>query len=409
MNMAHRSAHELTDSQRTRGILALMASTTIGLIGQFMFSPLLVFLLQARGLPPSQIGLFSATVWLGILVATPQTGRIVARIGRRNALIASLAIPCLTMTGVASTESLWIWTPLNFIAGMATSMRWVLAESCIAELVPAHRRGRIIGMYQTLLGAALVSAPMLLAWLGPTRPGTRWVSLGLLVAGLLITLATPRLPAVAAGDTRTGMRGLWSAARTMPLAAVAGFVGGFFELGIAALLPVYGLAIGLGTAGAAMLLSASGLGSMLAMLPLGEAADRFSATRVMRVCALTTLLASMALPLVAFSPAVAWPLAFLWGAAGGALYTLTMIEIGHRHHGSRLISATSLLVVSYTLGSLCGPIASGMAIEWSVDYAVPGIFSAVAAIGWFSLRAATVAGTSTATANESPLPVDRPA
>ncbi|MEZ5651470.1 MAG: MFS transporter [Burkholderiaceae bacterium] len=386
MSQTARSATGLTDAERKRGIVALMASTAIGLIGQFMFSPLLVFLLQARGVSPSRIGLFSATVWMGILIATPQASRLVARLGPRNALILSLAIPCLTMSGVASTSSLWIWTPLNLIAGMATSMRWVVAEATIAELAPAHRRGRIVGLYQTLLGASLVLAPVLLAWLGPTQASTPWIGIAFVLTGLLITLGTPRLSRAGGHGERAGYRGLFEAARTMPLAAVAGFTGGFFELGIAALLPVYGLAIGLGTAGAALLLSASGLGSMLAMLPLGEAADRFTASRVMRACALANLIAALLLPLVAVSNVIAWPLAFVWGAAGGALYTLAMIEIGHRYAGSRLLMSTSLLVVGYTLGSLVGPIVSGLAIEWSVDYAVPATFALVAGIGWSALK-----------------------
>ncbi len=388
MTGAPRPGGALTDAERTRGIVALMVSTTVGLVGQFMFSPLLVFLLQARGLPASQIGLFSATVWVGILVATPQAARIVAAIGHRNALILSLAIPCLTMAGIASTTQLWIWTPLYFLAGMAVSMRWVVAEACIAEFAPAHRRGRIVGLYQTLLGASFVASPMLLAWLGPTSPSTPWIGLAFPLAGLLVTLAVPPLAPIARPVHGIGLRALARTAHALPLAFVAGSVGGFFELGIAALLPVYGLAIGMGTAGAALLLSASGLGSTLAMLPLGEAADRFSPRRVMHVCAAANLAAALALPAVGWSTAFAWPLAFVWGAAGGALYTLAMIEIGHRHQGSDLISATSLLVVGYTTGSLIGPIVSGVAIEWSVGLAVPAVFTAAAGLGWLLLVAA---------------------
>lgn len=378
----------LDDARRTRGLVALMLSATIGLIGQFMVTPLMIFLLEARGVAPSRIGLFGATVWIGILVATPQAARLVALLGHRRALLLSFAVPCVTMSGIALTDSLWIWTPLYFLAGMAVSVRWVVGEAAIAELAPGHRRGRIVGLYQTLLGAAFVIAPVLLAWLGPTQPSTPWIALVFPFAGLLITLAVPRLPTPRAG-TGSGYRGLLGAARAMPLAVVAGVFGGFFELGIATMLPIYGLAIGMTTAGAALLLSASGLGSSLFMLPLGEAADRFSGRRVMHACAALTLLAALLLPVTVAWPALAWPLAFFWGGAGGALYTLAMIEIGHRHKGHELIASTSLLVVCYTIGGVIGPIVTGAAIELSPSWAVPATFTLAAAAGWAALSAAT--------------------
>ncbi|MEZ5738462.1 MAG: MFS transporter [Burkholderiaceae bacterium] len=272
----------LTPRQRSRGLTALMSSTVVSLSGQFMVTPLLVFLLSERQVPVSIIGLFSAASWLGILCTTPWAAQIVARIGYRQALLLSLALPCLTLSGIALTHDILLWAVLNFIGGAAMSLRWIVGEACVAELAPPHRRGRIVGLYQTLLGASFVLAPALLAWMGPTHPLAPWTAVGALALGVVLTLFVPPLPVAADQSAHAGLGGLWMAARAMPAVVMAGMFGGFFEIGIASLLPAYGLAVGFAGA-AALLVSASGLGSLLVMLPLGEATDRYSARTVMHV------------------------------------------------------------------------------------------------------------------------------
>ena len=368
-----------------RGLIALMASTFVAVIGQFMVSPWLVFRLDALGTPVTTIGWFSAASWIGLLVSTPFTAGIVRRIGQRNALIVSLAVALTALATITTTDFVPLWALMTFLAGIAMSVRWVVTEAVIAELAPVHRRGRIVGLYQTLLGAAFILAPTLIAWLGPANPHVPVVAMSCLATGLALSLMVPHLASAhRAGDVR-GWRGLWLAAMANPSLLVAGFLGGFFELGVAALLPVYGMAIGFTSAVAAMLIATSGIGSALMMLPTGEAADRLTPRRVSLGCATVNLLACLALPIVPAMPALAWPLAFIWGGAGGALYTLAMIELGHRHRGVRLISATALLVMSYTMGGLCGPIVSGYAIDMSIGFAFPIAFASIAGVGLAAL------------------------
>jgi hypothetical protein len=103
---------------------------------------------------------------------------------------------------------------------------------------------------------------------------------------------------------------------------------------------VAGLVGGLGAALAALLVSASGLGSSL-----GAGA----------------------------------------GVAGGGLYTVAMIDIGHRHQGVALVSATSVLVMSYTLGGMMAPALGGVALQWSPQWGFPVLLAAWAVVGTLAL------------------------
>ena len=71
------------------------------------------------------------------------------------------------------------------------------------------------------------------------------------------------------------------------------------------------------------------------------------------------------LPMSQNVPALLWIIAFVWGAAGGCLYTLAMTGMAQRFSGSKVLSATTLMVMSYTVGGISGPAVAGYAVEWS--------------------------------------------
>jgi hypothetical protein len=80
-----------------------------------------------------------------------------------------------------------------------------------------------------------------------------------------------------------------------------------------------------------------------------------------------------------------WPIVFIWGASGGALYTLSMTDIGSREKGISLVNSTAVLVLTYTLGGLIASAASGALIEWSFKLGFPALLIAVAGLGLLTL------------------------
>ena len=394
--MSHRPPHDLPPQQARLGLASIFGSTFLELTGYFMLAPWLLLRLKDADLPTWLAGLFAATAWAGIFLVTPFASAVTRRLGRRPTLWLSGLLPVLAGLVFSLTDTLWLWFGMQLLAGMASGLRWVLSESVVAECAPPHQRGRWIGIFETMVGSTFVAGPMLLAWIGPTRPEALWAALALMTLGLLWSLAIPPLPSEPDGQqAEVGLRGVWRALREHPVIMLAGFVGGFFESGLTAILPLYGLALGLGAAAAALLVSASGLGSSLLMLPAGLLADRLgrggpgsfwggarqTRLQLMRIFAAITLLGSGLLPWVADKPWLAWPLAFVWGGAGGCLYTLSMIDIGSRERGITLVNSTAVLVMAYTLGGVLAPALGAAALQWSPRLGFPVLLIAVAAAG----------------------------
>lgn len=386
----------------TLGLAAIFGATFFELVGYFMLMPLLLLRLKDLGQSTALAGVFAASGWLGILLMVPFASAVTRALGRRTTLWLSALIPTLACGLFALTSALPLWFALKLVAGMASGLRWVLAEAIVAEFAPPARRGRYVGLFETLVGITFVVGPLMLAWVGPQSDTAIWVAFAFMAIGLVWSLLIPKVPPAAdAHGARVGLAGVWHALIAHPLIMSVGFIGGFFESGLTSILPLYGLVLGLGAVAAALLVSASGLGSALTMLPAGVLADRMAhhprqrwgdqrAARLtlMRLCAGITLAGTLAIPFVAGQPWLAAPVAFVWGGAGGCLYTLAMIDIGSREQGITLVNSTAVLVMSYTLGGVLAPVLGAAALQWAPLLGFPVLLLGVAALGVWLLRRA---------------------
>lgn len=390
--MNHATAAPMAPEKSSpRGLLSVFGSTLFQLSGIFMLSPLLLLMLKKAEVSTTVAGLFAATTWLGVFAITPFASLLAQKLGRRPTMWLASTLPMLAAVGFLTTDRLWVWFALELMAGVAGGLRWVLAEAFIAEFAPPGQTGRFIGAYATMVGLTFVIGPALLAWVGTDNTHALWLVIALLAIGLAWTALIPALPPDHDHHTaHVGLLGLWLAVRAYPVIMLAGFVGGFFELGLASILPLYGLALGLDAGTAALLVSVSGLGGTLMALPAGMLADRFASPEQGRrtmMTALTALvlLSTLASPWVTHNTWLIWPVVGIWGASGGALYTLAMVDIGAREKGMTLVNSTAVLVLAYTLGGLIASSASGALLDWSMTLAFPTLLISVATIGLAAL------------------------
>jgi MFS family permease len=378
---------------RTVALTAVFASTCLGLVALFMFFPLLLFTLKGMGWSDAWVGGVAAIEWLGLAIGTPFVAGWVRRMGLRRAFVVSGLVPFLAYLGITLTPWPALWALLILLSGIAGSMRWIVAEAAVAELANAATRGRTVGLFGTMISLTYIAGPALLAWVGTEGDAaerSRWVAVAIGGLGVLVGLGMPQMDSHrdAVGDAsaaRLGWRGIADAMRAAPLLLVAGALGGFYEAGGTGVLPLYGLALGLGTGMAALLVSACGVGGTLTMAPAGLLADRWPHRRIYLIAAASTALASAAMLLVPHWPPLAYLVAGVWGGSGGAMYTLAMADAGARGKGVTLVNFTAVLVLSYTLGGSAAPLLGGLALSVAPGWGLPVLMTAVALLGWAAL------------------------
>jgi hypothetical protein len=76
----------------------------------------------------------------------------------------------------------------------------------------------------------------------------------------------------------------------------------------------------------------------------------------------------------------------VWGGVGGALYTLTMIQVAHQFDGRATAGGAAAMITGYTVGGAIGPLASGASLQWLGTTGTALLLSALALATWFAAR-----------------------
>jgi MFS family permease len=334
----------------------LASSFAVGLtLG--LASPLVALSLAARGHDSLTVGLTAAVYSLSILAAAVGVPRLMHRVGALPVLLGGLLLGALSLALMPVFDALAAWFLLRIAMGIGTALDWVVSETWVNSLASEARRGRTVGLYATVWGAGIAGGPILLAVVGPEGPVPFLAGAGLLLlAGIPVIAARRHIPRLA-GEKMPG--GLLAVAPRAPLAIATGLLSGFGEGAVFALLPVFGLGIGLAPAAAAGLTSAFAAGGILLQPVVGWLADRVDRAILLLAATAVSITCMALVPVAAGDPSTLWPLVFLWGGTVAGYYTLGLVQLGQRFTGGDLATANTGFIIAYTGGMAIGPTVAG--------------------------------------------------
>jgi MFS family permease len=354
-----------TREQKASLTAALAGAVGVGLS---LTIPLLSLEMARMGLSGGWIGANTAVAGIASLIVVPFVPRLAARFGVLPLLWASIFLSAASILGFRALYSFGWWFPLRFLFSSGLGILFVLSEYWINTAAPPGRRGFVMGIYATVLALGFAAGPGLLALVGTVgwTPYGAGAGLFLLAAGPLL-LARNLSPEIGHGTGRTVASFLVAA----PAATLAALVFGALETGVFALLPVYALRIGFEASDAAMLVTATALGTVACQIPIGLLSDRMDRRLVLLGSAAAGLLASLLIPPLSGSTPALWAILFAFGGLTGALYTVGLAHLGARFTGADLASANAAFVLLYNGGLIAGPPIVG----WGMDVAPPHGFA----------------------------------
>jgi len=364
-------------------LVRLFGSTLFELVGVLMIMPVLTVQLAMRGEAAWLIGLFGASLYVAVFGVTPFAARITRRFGLREVYIATGLCPLLVVSVFMLTERIALWFLAVAVLGCSGGLRWVAAESYVASAASEARRGAVVGAFQAMVGACFVLGPLALTLTGTDGRFPFAVSALLLATGLACLIGLAPLPAV---DTAPSPGAFTLLLRERPMLVLAALIGGFLESGASTFLPVEALETGVSGRAAAALVAVLGVGGFVVQFPLGALADRFAERTLLRACLWAGLLGALLLVLDDRWPLLLWAVAFIWGAAGGGIYTLAMVTVAHRYTGVALVGATSALVFAFSAGAALSPALSGLVMAWWPSFGFACLMSGVALSGLIAMR-----------------------
>lgn len=356
-------------------IAGITVTVTVFAISQGLSYPLLSFILQRQGMSPGMIGLSAAMTPLGFIVSSLAVPALSRRLGAGRFAVACALISGTILAIIGWQQNIWLWFPLRFLLGFFANPLYVISETWLLAVTPAARRGRIMGVYTSMISAGFAAGPLTLAIVGtegwpPFIVGV--AAFALCAISLLGVLG--RLPDIS-GDHGTSVLAF---VRLAPLILFAVFTAAGFEQVLMSLVSVYGQAFGSPEERMSLLLTVFIAGNIALQIPFGAIAEHIGALNMMLICAVGGLLGALLLPYVFTTPLI-WPIAFLWGAVAFGVYTMALVLLGERFSGAMLITGNSAFALFWGVGGIVGPPVTGSVMSQIGPQGLPLTLGAISA------------------------------
>ena len=346
----------------------IIATVTVFAVAQGLTYPLLSFILERQGTTPGLIGFSAAMTPLGFIVSSLFTPALVRRVGAARFAVLCSILAATALIAIAWTQDVWAWMPLRFLLGFFANPLYMISETWLVSITPAARRGRIMGLYSSIVSAGFGLGPLSLGLVGTQGwPPFLIGSAAFLVCGLIVLAVAPRLPDMPREGEAVSVGGFFALA---PLLLFAVFTAAAFEQVLLSLFAVYGAALGSAEERIASLITCFIAGNAVLQIVLGRAAERFGSTRMMLFCVLACLAGCLLLPLL-FATWLIWPLFFVWGGVSFGIYTLSLIQLGERFTGQALIAGNAAFGIVWGIGGIVGSPVAGLTMQLTGHQGLP--------------------------------------
>jgi len=366
-----------TAGQRRLSLLVIYLSIFGAGVAWGALMPLMALRLARQGVDASMIGLNTAMSPLAILAVGPFLPRLIARLGTLASICYGLSAAAITVLLLPALPSLPAWFVLRFLGGAAASVEWVVSETWLNLVASERDRGRIMGLYATILALGFAIGPTLVGFVGIDG----WMPFLLVVLAILLSAS----PLPFAGGLAPAMPAhqevpLTRLVRAQPLVMACALLGGVVDLALFALLPVYGLRHGLDQAHVLIAVSVFAGGNVVLQIPIGWIADHLSRRAMLITCILATILGALLLPAAVGHGSWLYLLVFFLGGSTFAIYTLGLGLLGDGFPTGQLAAANVAFVMAYQVGSAGGPILAGTAMDIFGPEGLTGVVAAAALV-----------------------------
>jgi SP family sugar:H+ symporter-like MFS transporter len=190
------------NSESPQAAKAILVST-VAAIGGFLFgfdtaviNGAVIALREEFGLSASVTGVAVACALVGSAVGAWYAGRLADRSGRVRVMLIAAAVFAVSSIGSGIAFTVWDFIAWRFLGGIGVGIASVIAPMYIAEVAPAHMRGRLGSLQQLAIVVGIFAALLVDAFLAHSAGGAErdlWLGLEawrwMFLAGVVPSLA----------------------------------------------------------------------------------------------------------------------------------------------------------------------------------------------------------------------------
>jgi MFS family permease len=315
-------------------------------------------IMDARGIPAWLIGVNTAAGALGVFLAGPLLPRLIAAIGARRVALISILVIIACLAAMAVLPPPWWWFGFRFFLGAAIGSLFTVSETWVLTVATDKNRGRIMGLYTSMLSVTFAVGPVILPFTGIEGLMPWLICIAFVTLGL-IPLALVRIRDVSDDGGHGSISGVLRRA-PMLFACIAAAT--IFDSVIISFFSIFAQRNGVPLASASTMLAAGIVAGVVFFYPLGLWADRWSKNGVVMICAAATVVSCLLLAPLITSPLI-WPLVVLIFTAAFGVYVVALAIIGDVFKGRDMVAASATVAAMWGIGGIIGPPIAGRVID----------------------------------------------
>lgn len=338
--------------QSKSSILVPVSGLSFFAVASGFLMSLIPLSLPSFGLSESLVPWLASIFYLGILTGATCIQNLVSRTGHRIALVIFLSALILTIIAMLVMPDARVWLMARFIAGFAVAGVFVVIESWLLMADSSKQRAKRLGLYMTSLYGGSALGQLAIAPVGISGITPYLTVICLLMLAILPPLLIKRGQPICEQHQKMKLSEL----RGMSRPAILGcLVSGLLLGPIYGLMPVYISNQVQSADQTGMLMAVIILGGMLVQPLVSHLSTRVSKSLLMALFSLFGTLGVIGV-LEAQNFVIIATSYLILGACSFALYPIAITLACDALPVAKIVSATEIMLLSYSVGSVLGPL-----------------------------------------------------
>lgn len=330
-------------------ITSPLASLLLLVLGsQFMQIFISVALVHA-GFSETAAGFVHSSFYGGLLVSALYCEGIIHRVGHIRAFTTFACIYTSTIIIQAFYVNLELWIVMRFLAGFALAGLYVTIESWLLTDSTELNRGTRLAIYMVTLYIAQSISPQIFNLID-TKTLQPYLIAALFCAMSSIPVSlTRKLGPVMPERLPLKIPSIYSQS---PYGFIGCVVSGLIISALYSFLPNYAMEYGIPVS---LIMSVLITGGFLLQWPLGKLSDKVPRKKMLSILSLICVLPSL-LAMMSGSHLLTYVMAFCIGGMSFVLYPISIALVCDKVDNRNILQATGVLLFSYGIGSVLGPV-----------------------------------------------------
>ena len=346
--------------QEIKASWALLLGIGFIMVGNGLQGTLLGVRASLEGFEVLTTGVVMSFYFLGMLVGSIVTPKLVARVGhiRVFAALASAASIAILLHSVYVNP--YTWSLMRLVTGICFSGLFVVTESWLNDRASNENRGAILSIYMVVVTLGMGSGQFLLNVADPASTDL-FILISVIISFVLEPILLIARPAPAFDQAES--MSLLALYKVSPQAVISNALTGAAHGTAFGLGAVYGLQKGFDNSLVALFMASFLWGGFLLQWPIGWLSDKYGRRGIMLITAMSSVVMCLLASVWDISSSSYIPLIAVVGGLVMPMYSLCVAYASDRLSPEQIVSASGAMVMASGIGLSVGPILVAFAMS----------------------------------------------